>query len=104
MDGVRRNNTNQKHNTMKLLKAFRAFKKTTPYSRPGSYCFEAAYDCLKTGGREFCPIDYLPEDVREFIIDVYELTGPVGDRDRDWIHSFSAQWDGTTLTAKQIGA
>lgn len=89
---------------MKLLKAFRQFKKTTPYSRPGLYRFEAAYTCPKTEHREFCPIDCLPEGVSEFIIDVYELLGPIGDRESNWIHSFSAQWDGTTLSAKQIGA
>ena len=88
---------------MKLLKAFRAFKKTTAYSRPGSYRFEAAYDCPTTGRREFCPIDHLPEGVSEFIIDVYELLGPIGDRESNWIHSFNAKWDGANLIAKQIG-
>ncbi len=89
---------------MKLLKAFRAFKKTTAYSRPGLYAFEAAWTCSKSGEREFCSLEYLPDDVTEFIIDVYELSGPIGFRDRDWIHSFEAKWDGTTLTAKPIGA
>ena len=88
---------------MSLLKAFRDFKKTTPYSRKGLYEFEAAFNCPDTREREFCSIDKLPEEITEFIIDVYELTGQVGFRDREWIHSFSALWDGKTLKAKAIG-
>jgi hypothetical protein len=95
--------TTDTHKTMKLIKAFRAFKKTTAYARPGLYAFEAAYTCPRSGGREFRPIQDVPEDITEFIIDVYELSGPVGDRERDWIHSFDAKWDGTALVARQIG-